>query len=190
MTHIPRTGGAPLRPGRRLLAPSLYLEPPARDDMPFIRRLWADADTMEAVGGPIHLADEDAARWYTRLVDPGQPTDCYCLIRLLDHCPVGEISFHRLDTCTLTADLNVKVAASRRGRGIGREAMRRFLDFYFNDFGGCVIVDNVAAANTAGWTALSGFGFRAISCSPEVVRFELTGAEFRALSWEERDPTP
>lgn len=150
--------------------------------MEFVRRLWADADTMQAVGGPIVLTDEEASRWYARMVHPGRATDCYCLIRLLDDTPVGEISFHRLEVRTMTAELNVKVMASARGRGIAREALLRFLEYYFNSFGGRVLVDDLAPLNSGGQIALARLGFHRVPSSADVVRFEMTDVEFRLFA--------
>lgn len=181
-SQAPAYSHAPLRPTDRLVARSLYLQPPTLGDMDFVRRLWTDGDTMLAVGGPIVLTDEGASRWYARMVDPGRGTDCYCLIRLLDDTPVGEISFHRLDVRTMTAELNVKVMASARGRGIGREALLRFLECYFNSFGGRVLVDALAPQNVGGQIALARLGFRRVPSSADVVRFEMTDVEFRLLA--------
>jgi RimJ/RimL family protein N-acetyltransferase len=171
-----------LAPTERLVAHSLYLRPPAPSDMAFVRWLWADEETMRPVGGPILLSDDEAERWYARVVDPGRGADCYCLIRLLDDSPVGEISFHRLEPQRMAADLNLKVMASARGRGFGREAGHRFLDYYFNSFGGRLLADNLAPGNALGQAAIAGLGFRQVLGPSDVVRFELTAGEFRQLS--------
>jgi len=181
MSQPHRAAHTPLRPSEKLLAHSLYLQPPTLGDMDFVRWLWADAATMQAVGGPIVLTDEEARQWYARMVDPGRNTDCYCLIRLLDDSPVGEISFHRLHIESMTAELNVKVMASMRGRGIAREALLRFLDYYFNSFGGRVLVDNLAPQNSAGQLALAKLGFRQVPSPGDVVRYEMRDQEFRNL---------
>ena len=149
--------------------------------MSFIRRLWADPETMRPVGGPVLLADGEAAAWYARMVDPGRATDCYCLIRLLDGTPVGEISFHRLNPDEMSADLNAKVLASARGRGIAREALRRFLDFFFREFGGRALNDTVAPGNAAGQAALAALGFRLLGREPHRVTFRMTPADYEAI---------
>jgi len=170
-----------LAPTESLVAHSLYLRPPAPSDMAFVRWLWADEETMRPVGGPILLRDDEAERWYARVVDPGRGADCYCLIHLLDDSPVGEISFHRLEPQRMAADLNLKVMASARGRGIGREAGRRFLDYYFNSFGGRLLTDNLAPGNALGQAVIAGLGFRQVSGHGDVVRYELSAEEFRQL---------
>ena len=50
------------------------LRPPTRADLPFIRGLWADVATMEAVGGIVTLSADAAEAWFRRMVDPGAPT--------------------------------------------------------------------------------------------------------------------
>ena len=125
----------------------------------------------------MYLTDEQAERWHARMVHPGRRTDCFCLIRLLDDSPVGEISFHRLKSESMVADLNVKVMASARGRGIGREALGRFAGYFFGEFGGRALRDDVALANRGGRRALARFGFRRVPGPCGVVRFELTARE-------------
>ena len=172
---------SPLNPTQQLPARTLYLQPPTPPDMAFIRHLWSDPETMRPVGGPILLTDMEAATWYAHMVDPGRGTDCYCLIRLLDGTPVGEISFHRLNPADMSADLNIKVMASARGRGIGREALRRFVDFFFRDFGGRTLNDKVAPGNAAGQAALAVLGFRLLRREPDGVCFQMTRAGYDAM---------
>jgi RimJ/RimL family protein N-acetyltransferase len=171
----------PLSPHDRLAAGSLYLQPPSPEGMAYVRWLWADPATMGPVGGPVYLTDEQAERWYARMVDPGRRTDCFCLIRLLDDSPVGEVSFHRVNLESMVADLNVKVMASVRGRGIGREAIGRFAEYFFGEFGGRALRDDVAPANRGGQEALARFGFQRVPCPASVVRFELTAKEYEVV---------
>jgi RimJ/RimL family protein N-acetyltransferase len=165
--------------------------------MTYVRWLWSDPETMAPVGGPVYLTDEQAERWYARMVDPGRRTDCFCLIRLLDDSPVGEISFHRLKLESMVADLNVKVMASARGRGIGHEALRRFAEYFFGQFGGRALCDDVAPANRGGQGALARFGFRRVPSPASVVRFELTARKYAVVRRDASDspnsalhPTP
>lgn len=188
MSRSPASTRAPLRPFDRLMARSLYLQPPSSGDMEFVRWLWADGDTMQPVGGPIVLTDDEASRWYARIVDPGRSTDCYCLIRLMDETPVGEVSFHRLEVRKMTADLNVKVMASMRGQGIAREALLRFMEYYFNSFGGRVLADDLAPQNLGGQIALARLGFHRAPSSADVVRFEMTDVGFRLLARNTGEP--
>jgi RimJ/RimL family protein N-acetyltransferase len=99
---------------------------------------------------------------------------------------VGEVSFHRLDRETLTAELNIKVLASERGHGHGRRALHRFLEYFFNEFGGLVMTDNIAPGNTQGQALLAAAGFRRVTWPDWAVRFEMTVGEFRARNF----PTP
>ena len=47
---------------------------------------------------------------------------------------------------------NIKVFSIERGKGYAKAAMRLFLDDFFNNLGGCKLIDNVALEN--GSTAL------------------------------------
>ena len=135
------------------------LRPPTRADLPFIRALWADAATMEAVGGIVPLSVDAAEAWFRRMVDPGAPTDRYFLIETTDGRPIGEISFHRRDLERDTAGLNVKVLASERGRGHGHAAMTTFLTWYFEELGAREITDDLAPGNLPGRRLMERFGF-------------------------------
>lgn len=157
------------------------LRKPQWDDMPFIRRMWGDPATMRPVGGPIQLDDRQARRWYEHMVDPGRDSECYRLILNEQETPVGEISFHRLDLQTMTANINIKIISSQRGRGYATEAMRRFLEYFFNDRGGRILVDDVAEENVAGQQALLNFGFEHDATVQGVFRLHLTRERFHSV---------
>ena len=161
---------------------SVRLRVPTRADLPFIRALWADPQTMGAVGGPVALTAERAEAWFRRMVDPGAPTDRYFLIEDARGRPVGEISFHRRDLARDTAGLNVKVLASARGAGFGRAALEAFLSWYFADFGGAEITDDLRPDNEGGRRLMEQFGF--------VHDPSFAGVHFMRLTrtaWEARD---
>lgn len=132
---------------------------------------------MEAVGGPLEWPLEHLERWYRRMVEPGRSTDLYCLIESrLDQMPVGEISFHEFDGSTAT--LNVKVVASRRGRGVGEKALQTFLRFYFEQVGGVELIDDVALGNAAGRRLLLRCGFLHDPTRQDVYLLRMTRRRF------------
>lgn len=90
---------------------------------------------MALIGGPILLTDKRAEQWFRRMIQPGRPTDYYCLIFVEGdratpihqaYRPVGAISYHRLDFSTMTANFNLKIASSERGKGYAYLAMHLF----------------------------------------------------------------
>jgi len=137
----------------------IELKLPEKEDMGYIRWLWSDPETMEALGGPVLLTDEEADRWYAYMVDPGRPTECYRLILNEEGDPIGEVSLHQLDLKTKVAMFNLKIVHSERGKGYGREAMLLFLDYFFNELGGCKMLDELALNNLRGQQVLLRFGF-------------------------------
>jgi RimJ/RimL family protein N-acetyltransferase len=158
--------------------------------MLFIRQLWSDPETMTPVGGPIWLTDEQAEQWFKRMIQPGSPTDYYCLIFVecdratpphQDHRPVGEISYHNLDTSTMTAELNLKIASSERGKGYAVAAMHLFSNDFFNQRGGQRLVDDVALQNYRGQQVLLKFGFEHNASRSDVFRLTLTRKQFNRL---------
>jgi RimJ/RimL family protein N-acetyltransferase len=168
----------------------LHLRSPTWQEMPLIRQLWNDPDTMAPVGGPILLTDEQAEQWFKRMIQPGSPTDYYCLIfvecdRAMPihqaYRPVGEISYHNLDTNTMTADFNLKIARSERGKGYAPAAMQLFFDNFFNQRGGKILVDDVALENHRGQQVLLKFGFTHDASRSNVFRLTLTREQFNHL---------
>ena len=159
----------------------IELRPPTENDMPFIRWLWSDPETMKPVGGPIHLTDAQAQHWFAKMIKPGRPTDCYRLIFNEQNEPVGEISFHRLNPATMAAEFNVKIASSQRGQGYAKKAMLLFLDFFFNQVGGQVLVDDIARDNYQGQQVLLKFGFECVPNIDDVFRVEMTRDRYNRL---------
>lgn len=135
------------------------IRPPKFEELSFVRRLWANPETMAPVGGTHKLPESEEISFYERMVDPGDSTNCYCLI-FRDNVPVGEISFHRWDQHERSAELNIKVHAVHRGKGYGSDALRTFLDWFFRPAGGNRITDNVALANRCGQNLLRSVGFQ------------------------------
>ena len=138
---------------------NVSLSPPRIDDLVFTRALWSDADTMEVVGGIVELSQEKAKKRFADLVDFGGPGNNYCLILNEHGEPVGEVSFHRFDPITRSAGLNIKVLASHRGLGYGKDALATFLAFFFGPVGGRVMTDNVGIGNRLGQRLLLSSGF-------------------------------
>lgn len=170
----------------RNLATVLHGEPitlkcPTWDDMSFIRALWSDEDTMRAVGGAVILTDPQARNWFARKIDPGSGADGYWLIYDAVNQPIGEISFHRLAPETMTADFNLKIKHRERGKGYARQAMQLVFDYWFGEFGGKVMRDDVALDNVAGQQALLKFGFEHDASISENFRLVLTRERYHAL---------
>jgi RimJ/RimL family protein N-acetyltransferase len=170
-----------LSPGDLLQGRRVYLRLPRVDELSFIRTLWADPETMAPVGGPVDFPETKARTWFARMVDPGGPSNCYCLIFNQDDVPVGEISFHRWDPEARSAGLNVKVLAAHRGNGYAKAALRTFLACFFGQIDGRLITDNVAIRNRTGQQALLRFGFEHDAGVKDVFMLRMTRERFISL---------
>ncbi len=137
----------------------IQLRHPRWEEMKHVRRLWEDPATMEAVGGVYRMEEDEARRWFEKVVDPGDGSHCYFLVFDEKGEAVGEVSSHRMDSETRVAEFNIKVLASHRGRGIGTEAMRQFFRHYFLELDAAGIDDPLAPANREGRRLLERFGF-------------------------------
>ena len=169
----------PLPVGHTLSGGAVCLRVPRRSDLDFIWHLWADPETMRPVGGPLNLPPETASDWYERWVDPGSVDRAYWLV-LAGGSPVGEISFRGYDVRERVAHLNLKIAASARGEGYGRQALRAFLPFFFRDLAGTSLVDDVAPDNVAGQSLLLSEGFERDPNATDVCRLVLNRAQWSA----------
>lgn len=149
--------------------------------MQYIRWLWSDPETMEAVGGPVILTDDQADRWYESMIAPGRPTECYRLILDDDGKPVGEVSFHHLDRDTMKAMFNLKIAHPERGKGYGHTAMMVFLDEFFNVLGGREMLDDLAPDNLRGQEVLHRFGFERELSNDDLYKVRMTKEGFNKL---------
>jgi RimJ/RimL family protein N-acetyltransferase len=157
----------------------ITIRPPAWSEMAYVRWLWSDRLTMQPVGGPVIIGEDAARRWYARTVDPGSPTECFCLVFNRNNRPVGEVSFHRLDPATMTADFNIKIAHLERGHGYAKRALRLLLDFFFYPFGGRLMLDDLAPNNLPGRQLLLDFGFHHDPSVPDVFRMLITRDEWQ-----------
>lgn len=162
----------------------VHLKMPHWDDMLFIRQLWSDSETMAPVGGPVILTGEQTEQWFKRMVDPGNPADCYRLIINEMNHPIGEVSSHRLDMTTMTGELNIKISHCQRRRGYAKEAMRLFLAYFFGEYGGRTIIDKVALDNHTGRQALLKFGFEHDPSIKEVCFLQMTQQRYHDLHGE------
>lgn len=154
---------------------------PTKNDLAFIRWLWSDPETMKPVGGPIFLTDEQAQYWFAEIINPGNPSDFYRLIFNEKNEPVGEISFHQLNSVSMTAEFNIKIASSKRGKGYAKKAMLLFFEIFFNQMGGRIMIDDVALDNQGGQHLLLNFGFEHDSQFVDVFRLLLTCERYNSL---------
>lgn len=157
----------------------VYIKQPNIDELNYVSELWTDEETMRDVGGTIAFPEEKRGNWYRRMVQPGDGKNFYCLIYNHENNPVGEVSFHGYDREEKSANFNIKVQYKYRGNGYAKEAMELMLNYYFYEFGGEVIFDDVINVN--GQRALSKFGFEIVSEFEDEVSFEMTKDRFTQL---------
>jgi RimJ/RimL family protein N-acetyltransferase len=164
------------------------LRPPTENDLLFIRWLWSDPETMKPVGGPVYMTDHESQHWFVAMISPGSPTDCYRLIFNDKNEPVGEISFHKLNFITMTAEFNIKIASPNRGKGYARQAMIQFLNFFFNQLGGRLMLDDVALDNQEGQNSLLRFGFEHDPGIDNAFRLFMTRERYNSLYGVQASP--
>ncbi|WP_281178135.1 GNAT family N-acetyltransferase [Alicyclobacillus acidiphilus] len=126
----------------------------------YVRYLWSDEDTMRDVGGIHPMDEEQAVRWFSAWIEPGQPDRRYFLVmRQPDNLPVGEACFHSYDRITGVARYSMNIEAKHRGHGYGTAAMKLLLRYFFNEFGGREMIDDIAPDNKRAQELFVRFGF-------------------------------
>jgi RimJ/RimL family protein N-acetyltransferase len=158
---------------------SVYIKQPEFGELDYVEELWSDEETMKDVGGIIPFPIERRKPWYEKMVCPTDEKNFYCLIYNHDDVPVGEVSFHRFNIEEKIADFNIKVQHKYRNKGYGKEAMKLLLRYYFYDFGGQVVFDDVI--NEKGQKALQSFGFESVSKCGNEILFKMTKERFTAV---------
>ena len=129
----------------------LLLHVPAYEELWFRQKMLADSETMSynsAWGGAIHFSREKWAKWYDRWITNTEGKRFY---RYLLHEEtgifVGEIAYH-LDEAEGIWLSDVIIHAAYRGRGYGREGLRRLCQAA-KENGIDVLYDDIAADNPA-----------------------------------------
>ncbi len=93
--------------------------------------------------------------------------------------PVGEISFHCYDENEKSALFNIKIQARYRGKGYAKATMDLMLDYYFNEFGGEVMIDEVI--NERGIRVLMSYGFEKVDKTEVGILLRLTKDKFNQI---------
>lgn len=121
----------------------VYIKQPEYNELKFVQELWGDKDTMKDIGGVFNFSENKWEMFYKKMVAPTDGKNFYCLIYTNSDKPIGEVSFHGYDSATKIARFNVKVHSDYRNKGYGEEAVRLLLEYYFVEFGGDMLMDNV-----------------------------------------------
>ncbi|MGL4849618.1 MAG: GNAT family N-acetyltransferase [Clostridium sp.] len=121
----------------------VYIKQPEFNEMEYVSILWGDKETMEGIGGIFHFTKDKWEPFYRKMVSPSDGKNFYCLIYNNKDIPVGEVSFHGYDLVTKTARFNIKVQNKYRHAGYGKEAVNLMLEYYFQEFGGNIMMDTI-----------------------------------------------
>lgn len=122
----------------------IYIKQPILEELEFVSNLWADKETMKDIGGVFEFPKSKWEGFYKKMVYPSDGKNFYCLIYLNEGNPIGEVSFHGYDSATKVARFNIKILSKYRNKGFGEEAVKLLLEYYFIDFGGEMIMDNIS----------------------------------------------
>ena len=131
--------GLYMREGKRI-----YIKQPILEELGFVASLWSDEETMKDIGGIFSFPRSKWEGFYKKMVYPSDGKNFYCLVYLNDDSPIGEVSFHGYDSATKVARFNIKILSKYRNNGFGEEAVKLLLEYFFIEFGGEIIMDNIS----------------------------------------------
>lgn len=155
----------------------IYIKQPELSEMEFVSKLWSDEDTMRDIGGVYDISEKKWEKFYNSMIKANDKKNFYCLIYTVDDDkPVGEVSFHGYDCVTKSARFNIKILYSERRKGYGEEAFNLLLEYYFFEFGGKMIIDNVTTRE--GFNLVKKFGFEVTGQYNEEIAVRLTKDNF------------
>lgn len=159
----------------------VYIKQPEFEELEFVAKLWADENTMKSIGGVFDFSKNKREMFYKKMVYPSDGKNFYCLVyENLEGRAVGEVSFHGYDSSTKSARFNIKINYKDRNKGYGQDALRLLLDYYFLDFGGNVVIDNVNTVE--GISLFKKVGFEIISQNKDETSVRLTKDDYQSTT--------
>jgi RimJ/RimL family protein N-acetyltransferase len=155
---------------------------PKITDWPYVKAIWEDPETMQDVGGIQELSEDRYKSWFNKVIVDGRHISKYYLIfdKERNRC-LGEVSFHRYNPITKTAELNIKVKKEYRNMGVGSSAIRLILEYYFTEWKGEVMEDPVWIKNRNGIERLKRIGFKEGRRDKEEVVLRMNHEEWKIV---------
>lgn len=122
---------------------NVYIKSPEFHELSYVAKLWSDEETMKDIGGVYKFPEGKWEMFYKKMIYPTDGKNFYCLVYTIRDKAIGEVSFHGYDSATKIARFNLKIHHRYRNKGYGQEAIKLLLEYYFLQFGGEMIMDNV-----------------------------------------------
>lgn len=140
---------------------NVYIKQPEYKELSFVSKLWWDRETMKEIGGIFSFPESKWEMFYKKMIYPTDGKNFYCLVYKNNGEAVGEVSFHGYDSATRIARFNIKIHHKYRNNGYAEEAINLLLEYYFLEFGGEMIMDNIPTK--AGLKVAKKLGFEEVS---------------------------
>lgn len=158
----------------------VYIKEPTFQELDYVDELWSDIKTTGKIGGPFRLKDKK--QFFETMIYPGNGLNKYFLIYDKEDNKVGEISFRKDEEHSKKAMFNVKIKWEYRGKRYAKAAMDLILDYYFNQYGGEIMEDNIAIENINAQKIFLTYGFEHVTTNEEEFLVRLTKDNFNKLS--------
>ncbi|GAB6169734.1 hypothetical protein JCM1393_21940 [Clostridium carnis] len=155
---------------------NIYIKQPEFEELSFVEKLWGDEETMSEIGGAYLFPKERWEMFYKKMVQPTDGKNFYCLIYTIRDKAIGEVSFHGYDSITKVARINVKIHHRYRNKGYGKEAIKLLLEYYFMEFSGEAIIDNIK--NEGAKKLFSSIGFEEFGKFRNQLTYKITKNQF------------
>ena len=135
----------------------VLLRPINDSDASVLMELNNDPETAKyVVGTPKQVTFQEQLEWMKRIKSETQTKR---FIIEYDKVAVGTIIISNIDLFNLTANINIKLLGTARGKGIGKQSIRLALQYCFLDLGVYCVTAHVLSFNKASLALFDRCGF-------------------------------
>jgi RimJ/RimL family protein N-acetyltransferase len=157
----------------RIATTLLEIRPTAESDLPYLMNWWNDPEVMVVVGYPggLGITEDGVREWYEAWVERADPARRhFVIVHPPGATPIGEINYRDWDPQKGSARVDLKIGEPGLwGRGLGKDALKAFVAYLFDDFGLESVCLDVHAHNRRALALYRSLGFEETSRSGDGV---------------------
>lgn len=141
-------------------------------DMLYIQKLWGDGNTMLESGGAFAIKDEDLNQMFSILRKEDASINNHFVIET-DGKHIGDINIRNYSEDSKKGQIDLKIEYTERKKGYAKEALKLYLDYFFNKLGAEEIYMEFWLENYFVKEKLVEYGFEFASVSDDLYRLNI-----------------
>lgn len=157
---------------------SLTIRRIVREDMSFIKKLWADKESMLASGGAYNVTDEMLDDLY-QILSQGDSVNNHYMIES-NSSLVGDLSIRDFDDKKV-AHLDFKLFHPEKQKGLGKQVLDLILKHVFEELQGQEAYFELWLASTFVKEKLEAYGFKESSVSEDTILMTMTKEKYQEV---------